>query len=40
MSRISIPAVGKAAGAAAEAFIGVKREAEPAGDCPGCASTA
>jgi uncharacterized protein YjiS (DUF1127 family) len=31
MSGISVPAVGKAAGATAEAFIGVKREAEPAG---------
>jgi Domain of unknown function (DUF1127) len=31
MSCISIPPVGKAAGATAEAFIGVKHEAEPAG---------
>ena len=31
VSRISIPAVGKAAGDTAEAFIEVKREAEPAG---------
>jgi uncharacterized protein YjiS (DUF1127 family) len=31
MSRISIPAVHRAAGATAEGFIGVKRAAEPAG---------